>query len=283
MPPLTEQDVKRIYHDVSPVSRSDFKTAFDNVIRLVRLAQQNFTASIDEKMAELNRLMEEYSNRVDARFAAIKQPKNGKDADEKKIVQEVLRNIRQPKDGDTPIIDYARIAREAAALIPAAPPGRDADPKGILAELLAEVDRRVPLLGDALRATLELHVTDTLKKQAYYGGGGNVSVMRLGTMKSQAPSALNFKGAGAPTVTIGANGVTHLDFPAGSSATSTYGEVVSGSGTTFTLAATPTAGTVRVFANGQRLTITTDYSISGAIITTVSSWSAGAITADYAT
>ena len=58
-------------------------------------------------------------------------------------------------------------------------------------------------------------------------------------------------------------------------------EVVSGSATTFTLANTPVAGTVKVYAIGQRLTLTTDYSIVGAVITTVSSWSAGQILADY--
>lgn len=63
--------------------------------------------------------------------------------------------------------------------------------------------------------------------------------------------------------------------------TSVNNEIVSGSGTTFTLANTPTAGSVRVFGLGQRLVPTTDYSISGAVITPVSSWSAGQILADY--
>ena len=58
-------------------------------------------------------------------------------------------------------------------------------------------------------------------------------------------------------------------------------EVVSGSGTTFTLANTPVVGSVKVYGNGQRLTLTVDYTIAGAIITTVGSWSATNITADY--
>lgn len=65
----------------------------------------------------------------------------------------------------------------------------------------------------------------------------------------------------------------------------TYNEVVAGSGTSFTLAATPTAGTVSVFGGGQRLTpgIGNDYTISGTTITTVNSYSAGQILADYQT
>lgn len=71
---------------------------------------------------------------------------------------------------------------------------------------------------------------------------------------------------------------------AGSSSTnstSEYGEVVSGSGTSWTLAHVPNAGTVRLFAIGQRLTLNVDYTISSANITTLSIWAAGTILADY--
>jgi hypothetical protein len=61
------------------------------------------------------------------------------------------------------------------------------------------------------------------------------------------------------------------------------GEVVSGSGTTFTLANTPIAGSLRLFGAGQRLTpgAGNDYTISGAVITTVNSYNAGQIIGDY--
>lgn len=77
-----------------------------------------------------------------------------------------------------------------------------------------------------------------------------------------------------------ASGVLTLSV-AGSSGTAVYSEIVAGNTSTFTLANTPTAGTVRVFALGQRLVPTTDFSIAGAIITTVSTWSAGQILSDY--
>lgn len=66
-----------------------------------------------------------------------------------------------------------------------------------------------------------------------------------------------------------------------SSGTSVYNEVVSGTGTSWTLAYTPITGTVRLFGEGQRLLPTTNYTISGATITTVDSWPTGAISADY--
>lgn len=60
-----------------------------------------------------------------------------------------------------------------------------------------------------------------------------------------------------------------------------FNEVVAGGTNTFTLDNTPVVGTVRVYGNGQRLTPTVDYTITGAVITTISSWSAGQILADY--
>jgi len=57
-------------------------------------------------------------------------------------------------------------------------------------------------------------------------------------------------------------------------------EVVSGTGTSWTLANTPVSGSVKLYA-GTRLQPSTDYSISGATITTTSSYPTGALTADY--
>lgn len=62
-----------------------------------------------------------------------------------------------------------------------------------------------------------------------------------------------------------------------------YNEIVSGSGTSFTLANLPIAGTQAIYGQGQRLYpgMTKDYTISGANITTTDSWLAGQILADY--
>lgn len=135
------------------------------------------------------------------------------------------------------------------------------------------------------------------------GGGGNTFVYN----EVVSGSGTSFILAGTPVVgsqTIYANGqrltptvdysisgstiTTGSSWSAGTiladyetSGTGTFNEVVSGSGTSWTLGATPTTGTVRLYANGQRLTPTVDYSISGANITTINSWSAGTILADY--
>ena len=219
MQPITEEDIKRIYQDSAPVSNSSFKLAFSNVVRLIKLAEQDLLKRIDAKLADVERQIAGYSARIDAHLAQLKDGqdgKDGKDADEQAVVQAVLKNIRQPKDGETPIIDYDRIVREAVALIPAPKDGEDADAKAITQQVLVELDRRVPLLGDALRAGLENHVKGMVAKLDYGPGGGtSFSIQRLGVQKVQQPLSLNFKGAGAPTITVGQNGVTNLDFPSG--------------------------------------------------------------------
>lgn len=67
----------------------------------------------------------------------------------------------------------------------------------------------------------------------------------------------------------------------GSSGTAVYGEVVDGNGTSWTLDNIPSTGTLRLYANGQRLTVTVDYTLSGANITTVQGWNGGTVIADY--
>lgn len=88
---------------------------------------------------------------------------------------------------------------------------------------------------------------------------------------------------GVTPVTIYADPITHrlLVDNANASNTQVYNEIVAGSDTTWTLADTPIAGTVRVYVNGQRLTVGVDYTIAGSVITTTLFWSAGSMVADY--
>ena len=59
-----------------------------------------------------------------------------------------------------------------------------------------------------------------------------------------------------------------------------YNEVLSGSGTSFTFATAPITGLYAIFANGQRLTPTVDFTISGGNVTTVDSFATGTLLAD---
>lgn len=96
-----------------------------------------------------------------------------------------------------------------------------------------------------------------------------------------APFEQMIKAGSNTTVRKDASGAWVIDASAGSSDSFAENEVASGSGTSFGIANTPILGSVRVFALGQRLTLTTDYTISGTTITTVSSWGAGEIVVDY--
>lgn len=75
---------------------------------------------------------------------------------------------------------------------------------------------------------------------------------------------------------------------AGTSGTTTTfvdNEIVSGSGTSWTLADTPILGSVQLYGNGQFLTpgVGNDYTISGTSITTANSFSSSTIVANYRT
>ena len=60
-----------------------------------------------------------------------------------------------------------------------------------------------------------------------------------------------------------------------------YNEILGGSGTAFTFATTPLTGLYTIHGRGQKLLVTTDYTVSGANVTTVGTWAAGDLTADY--
>lgn len=88
---------------------------------------------------------------------------------------------------------------------------------------------------------------------------------------------------GVTPVVVYVDPVTHrlLVDATGASSNNANNEVVAGATTAWTLANTPTVGTEHIYANGMRLTPTVDYSIAGAAITTVLSWAAGTVLADY--
>lgn len=90
---------------------------------------------------------------------------------------------------------------------------------------------------------------------------------------------LDFTGTGVSASAVGSE-IT-VDVSAGSSGTFVDGETpsgtINGSNDTFTLANTPTAGSVNVYLNGTRRTLTEDYTISGDTITFVSPPRSGSI------
>lgn len=236
----TETHFQQNYQNMVPVSRGEFKLFSERLGRIIRLAIEDLTSSVEKRLTSME-------NTLSARLEAKRE---FTDADQRAIVKDVLKGIRQPKDGATPVIDYARAAAMAADLIvPPAPltptNGRDADESAIAArlraqltpEILARIQADLPALAYAMRDSLELlpegekikstaiadiepYVKSLIEKYgAYLGSGGQSSVQILlaGALKAQQAQALNFTGAGKPTVTNGANGVLNLDFSASGS------------------------------------------------------------------
>lgn len=78
--------------------------------------------------------------------------------------------------------------------------------------------------------------------------------------------SIDFVGAGVEGIASGGD-VTET-IPGGSIGNMAYNEVLTGTGTTFTLAHTPNpAGSLMLTKNGQVLTVTEDYSLFGADLT----------------
>lgn len=218
------------------MTRAEFRTAFQSVASMVRTA-----------LADMDTRFQGLESRIDTKLATVKSgytPVKGKD-------------YFDGLPGKTPVagVDFP--------LPKAGDPGTPADEAAITARVIELVIPQVttwfqlnlPMLGASVRDGLELlspeeqikataiagmeeFFKEFLKKNGeYLGSGGQsaITVMQSGALKVQLAQALNFKGAGAPTVSVGPNGVTHLDFAAsGGFTTLAATETPDGSTTVFT-------------------------------------------------
>lgn len=218
---LNEMEIKKIRRDSMPVSHLEFKTAFERLTGMIKMA----VTDLQKQYTRLVQMEDEFIARMDKRLLELKG-KDGISPDPKKIVAEVLKNIRQPKDGETPIIDYQKIAGMVLAMIPTPKDGASVDENGVIAKLEerlgASVQSKIETLQSDKKLNVKMidgiteHIVDVMTKHSYSGGGGSaLSLLSSGSLKVQSAQALNFKGSGAPTVTIGSNGVTNLDFSGG--------------------------------------------------------------------
>ncbi len=114
----------------------------------------------------------------------------------------------------------------------------------------------------------------------------NVSTDTLTITRAQESTTASNKNTAAKTYNlvlgITAKMVTDLAAQTGNGVP-VENEVVSGSGTSWTLANTPVSGSVKLWGSGVRLTpgAGNDYTISSATITTANSYSSGSLIVDY--
>lgn len=178
-------------------------------------------------------------------------PVRGKDyhtkADEESFLVNLLSRIHNPKDGKDAVMNEDKLMQKIL--------------DRILSEKLLTKDH-INGLEPELRSISSI-AGRQYGKNTWARGGGDTLAAGINT-----------------TLTRNPDGTTSVN-ATGGSGTQVDNEVVSGSGTAWTLAHTPTTNTLRLYANGQRLTPTVDYSLVGAAITTILSWSAGTVIADY--
>lgn len=241
---------------------------------------------VDEKLVDhtmtVSKLVNDKLVEVDDTLGELKQVDftglPGSDAvpvDEEAMAERVFSRIRTPKDGDTPIIDTLEIAKAAAKFVKVKIP----EPKKIEINHDDIADKVVGIIVEKKKLKVE-HITDLFGKVTDHASTMFNRFVARGSLRGGGDVVT----AGSNvTITTNADGKKVIASTGGSGGNFTENEVVAGSGTAFTLAATPTAGSVKLYALGQRIVLATDYSIVGTAITTVSSWSAGQIVADYRT
>lgn len=178
--------------------------------------------------------------------------RDGKDAepiDEENIITQLLRKIPKPKDG--------RHGHD----------GRD-----------AKIPKTEDIAKEAVNIIRGLKGKEKLSLRLFEEGDEVIGNVRLhANMMKNMPKSLvdgdqRWGGHGGSSTS-------------GSGSTFINNEVVSGSGTTFTLANTPITGTQEIYAYGQRLTpgAGNDYTIIGKIISIINgnNYALGSVLADY--
>lgn len=269
---------------------SDIKDFKENVMETLDKKIVNVDALVNEKVGKIDGAFEDGVKKLEEKTIEILQEIQnlkqlqgdpGKDADEQKIIDALKDRI--PKKDD--------IVSSVLSLIP------KADTKGIIREVM----RRIPENKASLKIIQEKIETDPMsviekimelppeKLEKLKLKSGNIDGLEQTMRAFQSQLSRGYlHGGGLSTVshdsTLTGNGTPQSPLSVVASSTAFIdNEVVAGSGTAWTLGTVPVANSQHIYANGQRLTPIVDYTIAGAVITTVFSWSAGTVLADYRT
>ncbi len=229
----------------------------DEIIRIIKEARRDHTLS--------PALLEEIIKQA----TPIKGEDYFTDKEVQEIVNRVQASIRMPKDGrngESPTSHY--LISLIKPLIPKVKNGStpikgadyftELEQEAMISEVLSRIE--IPESEEVDTGAIVKSVVKELKR-------GGKSQLEMQDIKNMPLNMNDMRWHGG--------GFTDSNF--------IDNEVVAGSGTTYTLAKTPNVGSQHVYAIGQRLTPTVDYTISGKIISTVLSWNAGDILADYRT
>lgn len=175
-------------------------------------------------------------------------PRNGKDADESAVIDAVMKNIRQPKDGESPVVDYETIQRKVVSLIPKPEPGKPGkDGKSVSIEEIIDALKKnlkvehIPGLKNEIASYRNQLAGKIYGKDTWARGGGDSVV---------AGSGVTITSVNGQKVisSVGSGGLGYLPVVSGA---------INNSNTVFTFAQTPTIVVVNgaSYINGSGVTI----------------------------
>lgn len=218
------------------------------------------TTQLNSHNFEVRSLIDQINQSLEMVKSKIPKDGNpGKDSDPEEVAAIVMKNIKIPKGMKNAIISPVDMANSLESL---------ENEDRLSADAIDDVS-----FADKVKNLLKNHkVIVKIISEIAVGGARFLSYLAdVAIVNPTDGQALIYNAA----TKTWKNGTA-----SGSSINVAFGEVVAGSATTFTLAHTP-IGTISIAANGQVLTLATDYTISGAVVTMLTSWSAGAVVASY--
>lgn len=231
----TESDLQSISQAVKTAISRIESTASDNYAKTDEKLTKEQESALNDIQFKIEALIAEAQQKLDE----VKSGDDGEDADEERVITEVLARLPEPKEETSETV-------------------RD------LLETLQGEDRLKIDAIDKLREELDrLEKEIKSKNTTVYGGASGVGVLDEGTTIAVKAHWLNFTGAGVSVSNVGNQ--TVIQIAGGSGGTPVQDSDVI-SGTTITLAHAPTANTLLLYINGQFQHPVTDYTLSGTTI-----------------
>ena len=231
----TENELKTISQAVKTAISRIESTASDNYAKTEEKLTKEQESALNDIQFKVEALIAEAQQKLDE----VKSGDDGEDADEERVIAEVIARLPAPKE-ETP----ADIANKLETLT-----GDERLKISAIHMLREELDR------------LEKEIKS--KNTTVYGGASGVGVLDEGTTVAVKAHWLNFTGAGVSVSNVGNQ--TVIQIAGGSGGTPVQDSDVI-SGTTITLAHAPTANTLLLYINGQFQHPVTDYTLVGTTI-----------------
>lgn len=255
--------------DKSVLSKEDFITAFKEVIALITKIEGQLISKVNGKISDTSsetEKMRQMMSEMRSQFEqAIRDTKKSNDSTFAGIKQRSIESMQEMF--------------------------RKMDVQGQMDSMMKECDvkmAQIPTMDSILKAIPEdpeETAEEIANKLETLQGDERLTISAIKDLQEKLDELKQQFGKGTQIFGGGlSRGVADgLYAPIGSTGagTSIYNEVVAGDVQTFTLLHTPTTDTLRVYARGQRILPTSGFTLTGAIISTIDTFTTGDLYADY--